>query len=397
MKGFEMRCAGVILFFRDSYDACHRRSVCVDAKILIALKYICYGTAINSFRDYFQMGESTSRLCLKHVVKGILGCNAIRGKYLRKMSPADARKVEQMHYEVHGIHGMAYSIDCTHFHWGKCPMKYHGQYKGKEDGPTVVVEAGCDYQLWFWHCVFGYVGSMNDINIWDSSMLHKSLSDGSFEANDFTFEIGGKQFNKLWFLVDGIYPELSRFVKTISVPLNKWEALYSIWQEAKRKDSERGFGVVKGKFGFLRNPFQMHDVEEIAEVVYCCFILHNMAVEERVQDNDDTVESAEFYECVIEQEHPEEEENPGHLAAMAYIQEEDEALAESQLEIRRLAALGIDIFDPTIRRREYDNNVLDITTRLAHQQWKALYNYQGHKILQKAIVEELRSKYSYVE
>jgi hypothetical protein len=51
-------------FFRDSYDAHRRRSICVDAKILIALKYICYGTAINSFRDYFQMGESTSRLGL---------------------------------------------------------------------------------------------------------------------------------------------------------------------------------------------------------------------------------------------------------------------------------------------------------------------------------------------
>jgi hypothetical protein len=41
----------------------------------------------------------------------------------------------------------------------------------------------------------------------------------------------------LWFLTDGIYPELSWFVKTISEPVNKWEALYSIWQEAKRKDA----------------------------------------------------------------------------------------------------------------------------------------------------------------
>jgi hypothetical protein len=45
-------------------------------------------------------------------------------------------------------------------------MKYLGQYNEKEDGPTAVVKAGCNNQLWFWHCVFGYVGSMNDINIW---------------------------------------------------------------------------------------------------------------------------------------------------------------------------------------------------------------------------------------
>jgi hypothetical protein len=232
-------------FFSDTYDDRKRRSISIDAKIMISLKYMAYCTAINSFRDYFKMGESTSRLCLKHFVTGVLGSDEICNKYLWNMSPADAKRVEKMHHDAHGVHGMAFSLDCTHFSWGKCPTKFHCQYKGKEKTPTVVIEAGCDYQLWFWHCVFGYVGTMNDINIWDSSKLHKSLHDGSFEKNDFPFEIGGKTFHKLWFLTDSIYPELSRFVKTISEPLDKWEALYSIWQEAKRKDVEQGFGVVK--------------------------------------------------------------------------------------------------------------------------------------------------------
>jgi hypothetical protein len=81
--------------------------------------------------------------------------------------------------------------------------------QGKESGPTLVIEAACDYNLWFWHCVFGCTGNMNNINIWDSSSLHQSLHDGTFEWNDFAFEIGGEHFNKLWFLTDGIYPELS--------------------------------------------------------------------------------------------------------------------------------------------------------------------------------------------
>jgi hypothetical protein len=33
---------------------------------------------------------------------------------------------------------------------------------------------------------------MNDINIWDSSVLHQSLHDGTLEINDFVFEIGGQ-------------------------------------------------------------------------------------------------------------------------------------------------------------------------------------------------------------
>jgi hypothetical protein len=77
-------------FFRDSFDARRRQSISIDAKILMALKYISYGAAINAFRDYFQMGESTSRLCVSHFVRGVLSCNDIRNKYFRPMSSADA-------------------------------------------------------------------------------------------------------------------------------------------------------------------------------------------------------------------------------------------------------------------------------------------------------------------
>ena len=382
-------------FFRDTFDATRRRSISIDAKMLIALKYMSYGTAINAFRDYFQMGESTSRLCLRHFVSGVLHCNAIREKYFRTMSAADAKRVERMHYDVHGVRGMAFSLDCSHFAWGKCPTAYHGQYKGKEDSPTVVVEAGCDYQLWFWHCVFGYVGTMNDINIWDSSMLHKALHDGTFEKNDFPFVIGGETFNKLWFLTDGIYPELSRFVKTISEPLNKWEALYSLWQESSRKDVERGYGVLKKKFGFLTHPFQMYDVQEIAQIVYCCFILHNMAVEERVIAQDKTPESADFYDCVNDEvEEVVDNENRGTLAAMAFVQAENENAEDRELEIERLCQMGIDIYDPTLQQCRLDIEVLDLSSRLAHHRWRALYDYPQHKHLQQAIVRQLTLNYN---
>jgi hypothetical protein len=114
-------------FFRDSFDARRRRSISIDAKILMALKYISYGAAINAFRDNFQMGESTSRLCVSHFVHGVFSCNDIHNKYFRKMSTANAKRVEKMHHDVHGIHGMAFSLDCSHFFGGKFPTKYHGQ------------------------------------------------------------------------------------------------------------------------------------------------------------------------------------------------------------------------------------------------------------------------------
>jgi hypothetical protein len=78
----------------------------------------------------------------------------------------------------------------------------------------------CDFDLYFWHHKFGMAGTLNDISIWDLSGLHKAYVDGTFTNQiDFPFTINGKQFDKLWVTVDGVYPtKLARFVKTLSQP-----------------------------------------------------------------------------------------------------------------------------------------------------------------------------------
>jgi len=48
-----------------------------------------------------------------------------------------------------------------------------------------------------WHAVFGYVGTLNDLTIWDNSFLLHSICDGSFEMLDFQFTIGGEEFDKI--------------------------------------------------------------------------------------------------------------------------------------------------------------------------------------------------------
>jgi hypothetical protein len=47
---------------------------------------------------------------------------------------------------------------------------------------------------------------------------------------------------------------------------------------------------------------------------------------------------------------------------MAFIQHEDEALRDRQLEVHRLSQLGIDIYDPSIAQRSRDADVLDLST-----------------------------------
>jgi Plant transposon protein len=99
-------------------------------------------------------------------------------------------------------------------------MIWHGQFEGKEKVPTIVLEAFCDHHLWIWHASFGHAVTLNNINIWERGPLLRSFVEGSFsELVDFEFQIGGKKFNKLWLLVNGIYPEIGRFVTTIEEPI----------------------------------------------------------------------------------------------------------------------------------------------------------------------------------
>ena len=52
----------------------------------------------------------------------------------------------------------------------------------------------------------------------------------------------------MFVLADGINPEYSRFVKAQKGPITDGKKLMTMWQEGARKDVERAFGVLQGKF-----------------------------------------------------------------------------------------------------------------------------------------------------
>ena len=283
-------------FFRENEDI--HGNPCIDpkAKLLMGLKVLAYGVSPSAFIDYFQMGLTTGNACVKKLVNIISSEPSLRNEFLRKMTRDDAKRISDMHYEKHGVRGMIGSLDCMHVFWRCCPVAWQGAFQGKSGSPSIVLEAVIDYSLWIWHAAFCFPGSLNDINIWEQSPLLAMFTDGTFARDiDFEFEIDDTTFNKLWVLVDGIYPELARFVKTISVPLSKAHKRFAKWQESTRKSVERGFGVLQRKFMILVRKQEFWFLNDINDVVFTCIILHNMMVQHRL-DNDDEMESEENYE-----------------------------------------------------------------------------------------------------
>lgn len=233
------------------------------SKVLNVLKIARFGTSMLAFEDYFQISESSVRIAFRCLFEAIASDDGIRAEFLRPMDRASAERVTEMHFQKYGVRGLAFPLDCMHVAWKNGPMVWHGQFKnGKNKVPTIVLEAGADSNLWFWHASFGFPGTLNDLTIWARSPLLESLESGhwiKYVDPLQSFSNGNDDFTHLSFLVDGIYPELAHFVRTIALPVNEEESAYAKWQAA-RKNIERAFGVLQSKWRVLRRKFELHDM-----------------------------------------------------------------------------------------------------------------------------------------
>ena len=206
-----------------------------------------------------QMLESATSESLK------LFCGLVIEKlsgYLNKCpTSADKTRILEL-MERRGFPRCFASLNCKHYFWENCPVALAGQYKGKEGGKTMVMEAICDPFLYIWCFNFGHPGSLNDINILDRSSIVGALLVGDFDNKIAPYAINGRRRDWMYFLVDGVYLCWSIFVKTNHHPTTQAETKYAKRQEHVRKDIERCFGVLVKKFGILKHQLRgwyVHD------------------------------------------------------------------------------------------------------------------------------------------
>ena len=175
----------------------------LEAKLLLPLKTLAYGVPPHTFTDYFQMSKTYADSCCDHFAQAIK--TLYMSNYLRLPTATDVKRVLKLHKAIHNVDGLIGSLDCTHTYWKNCPKAWQQSYKGKEDKPSIAMEAVCDFNLFFWHTAYGYTGACNDLIILSLSPLLDRLLDGSFEAVEeeagvLPFEISGELFDKLFFL-----------------------------------------------------------------------------------------------------------------------------------------------------------------------------------------------------
>nr|XP_043637894.1 protein ALP1-like [Erigeron canadensis] len=168
------------------------------------------------------------------------------------------------------------SIDCMHSGWRNCPVVWQGQYtRGDKGHPTIMLEAVASYDLWIWHAYFGPASSNNVLN--ESDFFDDLLQD---RASKVEFSVNGEQFTKGYYLADGIYPEWATLVKSFKCPMDLKTTKFKRYQEAARKDVERAFGVLQGRWQIIEQYARPYSTNKIKWIMLCCVILHNMIVED---------------------------------------------------------------------------------------------------------------------
>ena len=83
-----------------------------------------------------------------------------------------------------------------------------------------------DHHVFFQHASYGNVEPLNDHNILNLSPINYNLTKKTFEiieneSNAVPFVIGSYFFHLQYIFVDGIYPNLSRFVNSIKQPVSQ--------------------------------------------------------------------------------------------------------------------------------------------------------------------------------
>jgi Plant transposon protein len=274
-------------FYSGKTDCVGNQTASLEAKLLLPLQTLAFGVATHTFCLYFQMSKTLAAKSCFMFHKTFL--KMYRKKYLKRPSPQDMVRIAALHEKVHGVPGMFGSLDCMHTRWKNCPVGWQGSYKGQKGYPSIVLEAVCDHHCFFWHLEYGHAGTNNDVNILHASDFYSSFLDGRFEELEkdvVPFTIGNQSFNKMFVLVDGAYPKFDRFVKPMKFPILPEQKRFKEWQAAARKDIERAFGILQGKFQAVVRPIQIWDINHVSTMVKCCLCLHNMCVSDRVMHGD---------------------------------------------------------------------------------------------------------------
>nr|GEU80590.1 zinc finger, CCHC-type [Tanacetum cinerariifolium] len=210
-------------FFTSRLDCTGRMSISTLMKCTAAIRRFTYGGTADAFDEYLQMSEHTARDALFFFNMCII--ELYMPKYLRKPTSEDVVNIQQKHNNVHGFPGMLESFDCMHWEWKNCLV--------------------------------------------------------SSQAPVVPYVVNGVEYRNGYYLADEIYLEWASLVKSFTVATDPKHTYFKQRQESARKDVERAFGVLQGRWGLIQQPTRAYEDNTLRRIMYAGIIMHSMILEDQ--------------------------------------------------------------------------------------------------------------------
>ena len=101
-----------------------------------------YGDIHDWLNEHLQLSESSMRNSMLAFCQFTV--DEFRAHYLDRCPNSEEKQRAFDLMRLRGFPECFASWDCKHYFWINCPVQLSGQYKGKEGGNSIVVEAICD-------------------------------------------------------------------------------------------------------------------------------------------------------------------------------------------------------------------------------------------------------------
>ena len=126
----------------DVYGRKGKPSACLEMHLLMPIKTLAYGVPMHNFLYNFKMIEDLGRMACREFDAAIRQC--YMDEFACHPTDADIKSIAKLHKSKHKFDGMFWLLDCSHTYWKNCPKAWHELFKGKENNPSIVLEAICD-------------------------------------------------------------------------------------------------------------------------------------------------------------------------------------------------------------------------------------------------------------
>lgn len=261
-------------------DCTGRRGHPLHVKLLNALRRLGHGRSFHDLEDQSCMSIEAQRQSFMFFLNSV--SERFGPHFLNREPTVTELQRLSDSFAARGFPGCVGSVDCMKIKWKNCPRAFKGQYYNPKDGKLAVLscEAVADGDLYCWHWFAGRPGTNNDVTVADHSPLFNDILTGKRRIHlPNGYVLGGVRRSwPVFYLGDGIYPKWAIFFLPVAGATTEKELNAARRQESVRKDVERLFGCLQGRFRILRHEREEWSDEIVQLISQVCVILHNMIV-----------------------------------------------------------------------------------------------------------------------